>query len=94
MTHPIPNEYEYLEQLIYDRWQGEVERRVYPIQDKIKPALAHSNYALVRALESEASAMHRRLCDERARGFKILDWLKLDADLRTEGKTLPDVREG
>ena len=88
------NEHDYIKQLIVDRWWGEVERQVYPLQDKARQNLYEGQRDSAIASEAQVMQHLQQLMNDRAAAEERLRWLLLDAALRREGKNYPDVYEG
>ena len=89
----ITDEHEYIEALISERYWSDVERLVYPLNDQARQHLVDSNQDAAINLEAQADQIQQALMNERNNSFDRLHWLKLDTELRLEGKTYPDVYE-
>lgn len=84
-------EHKYIKELIIDRWWSELEQRVHPLQNEARRTLCEGKYEQAIAIENQVARLLQQLMDERMAAEKRLHWLEMDAKLRTEGKTYPDV---
>jgi hypothetical protein len=91
----LPDEYEYIQQqLILGRWWGEVNCRVYPLQDKASECFRSGLFDKGTQLEEEVKVLEQELMNQRARAEEILSWLRTDTTLRKmTGSTWPDAIE-
>lgn len=89
----IISEHDYIKDLITDRWWAEVESRVHPLQYQVRSLLHKGRYKEVYELEEQIKQLTQQLMNECIAAEDRLHWLELDAALRQEGKTYPNVYE-
>lgn len=87
------SEHDCIKHLIADRWWGEVEQLVHPIQNEARQHLLGGRRSVAIALETQVSQLTQRLMKVRAAAQHRLRRLELDAALRSEGKKYPDFYE-
>lgn len=93
MSEPL-TEHEYIGYLIVTRWWSELERLVSPLQDQARFCFQAGQFLEGIALNEQAAQIINLLFEERRASEDRIYWLKLDSQLRLEGKTYPDVYEG
>lgn len=87
------NEHDYIEQPLVDRWWGEVEQSIHPLQDEAREHLFSGRFSEAIALETKVVQLTQHLMNVRAAAEDRLRWLELDAAFRHGGKNYPDFYE-
>lgn len=87
------NEYQYLEQLILDRYDRLCEELIIPLLEKHKQAIISGEYVKVLSIQNDIDNTRIKLLEQKMRAEDIIHWLNIDTCLRRAGTNYPTIME-